>query len=196
MFSTAIVPADNTTWPRIEQGLKVHGWTEYFLPDSSVYYTNAALRVITDIDLRNKKKLEAVSNAFERKGSREPALAPPPEGWELWLREGAGKLSYDLALLKAWVNHKARVLTLQAPLSAAEAIERISEEDSKYIGRILGMAADWSLELDMEHRYWTFMESHPAHAPLPENASTEAMDTLTWCYTGKLCATKLRTHLI
>ncbi|EKM48519.1 uncharacterized protein PHACADRAFT_132348 [Phanerochaete carnosa HHB-10118-sp] len=38
----------------------------------------------------------------------------------------------------------------------------------------------------MEYRYWTFMESHPAHVPLPENALAEAMNTLTWCYTDCL----------
>lgn len=48
----------------------------------------------------------------------------------------------------------------------------------------------------MKYRYWTFMESQPAHAPLPGGASAEAMDALTWRYTGKLCAAELRTHLI
>lgn len=37
----------------------------------------------------------------------------------------------------------------------------------------------------MEFRYWSFMESHPAHAPLPENAHVEALDALKWTYTGK-----------
>jgi len=86
------------------------------------------------------------------------------------LREGAGRLSYDPALLKAWINHKARLLTVQAPLPGSDAIERISEDD----------------KVDMEYRYWTFMESHPAHVPLPENALSEAMNTLTWCYTDCL----------
>lgn len=36
----------------------------------------------------------------------------------------------------------------------------------------------------MEYRYWAFLEGHPAHTRLPENAHTEAMDVLTWCYTG------------
>jgi hypothetical protein len=29
------------------------------------------------------------------------------------------------------------------------------------------------------------MESHPAHAPLPLNARSEALDALTWSYTGQ-----------
>lgn len=36
----------------------------------------------------------------------------------------------------------------------------------------------------MEYRYWTYIESHPAHEPLPANAHAEALDVLTWCYTG------------
>ena len=37
----------------------------------------------------------------------------------------------------------------------------------------------------MEFRYWVFMESHPAHAPLPENAHAEALDALNWTDMGK-----------
>lgn len=29
------------------------------------------------------------------------------------------------------------------------------------------------------------MESHPAHAPLPLSARSEALDALTWSYTGQ-----------
>lgn len=39
--------------------------------------------------------------------------------------------------------------------------------------------------LDKEYRYWAFVEGHPAHIVLPENAHSEAMDALTWSYTGK-----------
>ena len=40
------------------------------------------------------------------------------------------------------------------------------------------------LELDLEYKYWAFMESHPAHMPLPFNAYADALDALTWSYTG------------
>ena len=197
LFSTTVdpvPPTENVAWARVELGFRARGWTEHVLPDRSVYYANAALRVVTNIDLRNNKKFEAVRNALERKGSGEPALAPPPEGWQLWLREGAATLSYDPPLFKAWVNHKARILTLHALPPVAEAIERISEEDSEYCTYIIFTVTDWFQGLDMEYRYWTFMESHPAHASLPENASTEAMDTLTWCHTGELYAPEVKSY--
>ena len=40
------------------------------------------------------------------------------------------------------------------------------------------------LELDMEYRYWGYLEGHPAHAPLSSETHTEAMDALKWSYTG------------
>jgi hypothetical protein len=44
--------------------------------------------------------------------------------------------------------------------------------------------AEDSAETDMEYRYWSFMVSHPAHAPLPTESVSEAIDVLTWSYTG------------
>lgn len=45
-------------------------------------------------------------------------------------------------------------------------------------------SADLEAELDMEYRYWCFVEGHPAHVPLPTESRTEAMDALKWSYTG------------
>ena len=39
-------------------------------------------------------------------------------------------------------------------------------------------------ELDMEYRYWGFIEGHPAHKPIPTETHKEAMDALQWSYTG------------
>jgi hypothetical protein len=41
-----------------------------------------------------------------------------------------------------------------------------------------------SPDLDMEYRYWAFVEDHPAHVSLPLLARREAMDVLTWARTG------------
>ena len=38
------------------------------------------------------------------------------------------------------------------------------------------------------------MESHPAHAPLPPSARSDALDALTWSYTGQFTIF-LRPHL-
>ena len=36
----------------------------------------------------------------------------------------------------------------------------------------------------MDYQYWSFMMSHPAHASLPSESVSEAVDVLTWSYTG------------
>ncbi|KAF9022699.1 hypothetical protein BDZ89DRAFT_956350 [Hymenopellis radicata] len=38
----------------------------------------------------------------------------------------------------------------------------------------------------MEYRYWSFMESHPAHETIPAHVKAEAMDVLTWAWTERL----------
>jgi hypothetical protein len=43
----------------------------------------------------------------------------------------------------------------------------------------------------MEFQYWSFMVSHPAHALLPSESVSEAIDVLTWSYTGMLLPTSL-----
>jgi len=40
------------------------------------------------------------------------------------------------------------------------------------------------VELDLEYRFWSFMETHPAHTALPVKAKSEAMDVLNWAWTG------------
>jgi hypothetical protein len=40
------------------------------------------------------------------------------------------------------------------------------------------------------------MEGHPAHAALPPTARAEALDVLTWAYTGLLIHTSLCVSLI
>ena len=42
------------------------------------------------------------------------------------------------------------------------------------------------LDLDLEYRYWAFMESHPAHLPVSQRAKVEALDILTWALTDRL----------
>ncbi|KAH9947203.1 hypothetical protein B0H21DRAFT_692432 [Amylocystis lapponica] len=145
------------------------GWTEHILPDSSFYYSHSGMRITTDIDLRAPKKLNAITEYIERKRPEEVAL--PPQGWELWLRD-AGRTKYDFIPLRNWVNHKARILTLDPPPSMSGDVlpDHITDDD----------------RLDMEYRYWTYLEAHPAHVPLPAEIRAEAMDTLTWSYTDCL----------
>ncbi|KAL1940042.1 hypothetical protein VTO73DRAFT_9377 [Trametes versicolor] len=151
--------------------IRTLGWTEYVLPDSSYYYHHEAKRVTTDIDLRNSKKLQVVTEYLEKKLPTELTM-PPPQGWELWLKD-VGVMRHEVVPVKSWVNHKLRIITLQPPpmvTGEGLVLERFSEDD----------------KLDLEYRYWGFMEGHPAHSPLPAETHTEAMDALKWSYTDCL----------
>lgn len=127
-IDVTVPPTDGVAWPTLAHSFKSLGWSEHILPDSAVYYSNAELRVVTDIDLRNAKKLDFVMGYFDKKRADEPI--PAPEGWELWLREaGAGKASFDLALLKNWVNHKAKILMSEPVFNSGMDVDRIPEDD-------------------------------------------------------------------
>ena len=40
------------------------------------------------------------------------------------------------------------------------------------------------LLMNCEYKYWSFMEAYPAHSFPPVKAKIEAMDVLTWAWTG------------
>ncbi|TCD65970.1 hypothetical protein EIP91_001962 [Steccherinum ochraceum] len=169
-------PSARAFWPTAAQSFHALGWSEILLPDSSVYYVNRSMRVTVDVDLRNSKKLEAVTEYLDRKLPEEVAL--PPLGWELWLKE-ADETKKGFVPVRNWVNHEARSLSFKPPPPAmnGEAItaaDHVTDDD----------------RMDSEYRYWSFIESHPAHTPLPPNAHQEALDALKWTYTDSLLPTE------
>ncbi|KAK0485904.1 hypothetical protein IW261DRAFT_1415789 [Armillaria novae-zelandiae] len=154
------LPASSTA-PRLNQ----LGWIEFSLPDSTVYYVHPTLRVTTDVDLRNNKKLDLVTSYFD---NYKDELAPPG-GMELWLRESAQKKKRDPPLVGWWIDHKSRSVPSWLPRRGPPGSGR-KDEDA----------------LDMEYRYWAFLEAHPAHIPLPAKAHEEALNALTWAWTDRL----------
>lgn len=117
--------------------IRILGWTEYVLPDSSYYYHHAAKRITTDIDLRNSKKLQIVTEYLEKKLPGELTM-PPPQGWELWLKD-VGVMRHEVVPVKSWVNHNLRIITLQPPpvvTGEGLVLEQFSEDDSMYILRL------------------------------------------------------------
>ena len=40
------------------------------------------------------------------------------------------------------------------------------------------------VELNLEYRFWSFMETHPAHTAPSVKAKSEAMDMLNWAWTS------------
>ncbi|KAF8432938.1 hypothetical protein L210DRAFT_3650038 [Boletus edulis BED1] len=144
------------------------GWTEYTHPDGVHYYVNEDNRAITDFDLRSLTKLDEVSNTIN-------AFDDAPEGCEMWIRAGSNvkkgwckqKAGGDPAVF--WVDHRHRRVLSEAP--SGDYVQ--SGVDDR---------------LDDEHRYWAFIEMHPAHIPrgIVESARKDAIDVLHWSYTDHL----------
>ncbi|KAG0695996.1 hypothetical protein DFH29DRAFT_244339 [Suillus ampliporus] len=145
------------------------GWIEHALPHGGKYFVNPRIQAITDIDLRNLAKLEAVMSVVETAGNA-------PEGCEMWAREGpAVKRGWRRQKMAggpviSWIDHRVR---------------RVSSEVPSVDGMIFSGEDD---RLDDEYRYWSFVESHPAHISLPQSARQEAIDVLHWSYTDPLLA--------
>jgi hypothetical protein len=164
--SVSILASQNEgpLWPAATRKFASVGWQEFSLPDGARYFSNPTLHIVTDVDLRNSGRLDAISAFLD---GRESEVLPPPE-WELWLRD-AGEPTTASFPLKAWVHHVARMVLFERPSSDP--------------GEIMNKGVD---KTDMEYEYWSFMMTHPAHALLPSESVTEAIDVLTWSYTDRL----------
>ncbi|KAF8967511.1 hypothetical protein BDZ97DRAFT_1755936 [Flammula alnicola] len=177
------------------------GWLEYHLPDGTIYYVHPTRRVTTDVNLRLERVLTAVEAWMDER--RDETL---DVGVEAWLREvkdgkkggakagGRGGKKGDVVIYfeRYWVDHHARTVV------------KDDEEDRRVIGYVrghihghgghgkgkkqAGASAPKNEEdqLDMEYRFWSFMEAHPAHTALPHKSKAEAMDVLTWAWTDRL----------
>lgn len=99
-------------WPVPMRRFASVGWQEIVLPDGSRYFSNSTLHVVTDIDLRNSEKLDAVMAFLE---GRDIDILPP-QGWEFWLRD-AGESTTTFIPAKAWVHHGTRMLLFDRPSS-------------------------------------------------------------------------------
>ncbi|KAI0048075.1 hypothetical protein FA95DRAFT_1135798 [Auriscalpium vulgare] len=157
----------SSIWPAPLRNFGTMGWQEHTLLTGNTYYSHSSLHITVDIDLRNPEKLEALGAFLEKKDVAD-TLVLPSDDWELWLRD-AGRANNEFIPLRAWVHHTLRIVSLEQPPTVTEDF-RIREDD----------------KLELEYRYWAFLEAHPAHAPLPPSCVTEAIDVLTWSYTDRL----------
>ncbi|KAJ3512998.1 hypothetical protein NMY22_g15172 [Coprinellus aureogranulatus] len=152
------------------------------------------LRVTTDVNLRDEKVLEDVTAWLDANpavrtvgtGTGGPVRG---SGVEVWLRDATPGDSTKRRRVnrrapqggrytRAWVDHLARTVV----------VEKIGE-DRKGKGparRRGGQVEQEEDQLDMEYRYWSFMEAHPAHASLPIKSKNEALEVLTWAKTDHL----------
>jgi len=163
------------------------GWRHITLPDNAVYFYHPTLRVTTDIDLRTPSKLDAVTSYLQENSIDEAFL--PPEGWESWLVDSNVGKKHSPKPISSWVNHAEKILTFASPSlprSREVSTPKTLDDDRTLTPFSLApLGVHSGTDLDLEYRYWAFMESHPAHASLPLSARSDALDALTWSYTGQ-----------
>ncbi|KAF8886920.1 hypothetical protein BD779DRAFT_1528725 [Infundibulicybe gibba] len=155
---------------RDNRPFRAHGWAEYLLPDESLYYAHRTYQVVTDVDLGDERLLDAVTAYLE---DHDDTL---PSGQELWLRD-MGFHERGFAPLRYLVDHETQSVTLD-PLRQADLD---SNNESHRTRR--GCRDD---RLDAKYQYWFFMETHPAHIPLPLGAHKGAIGALNWASTDGL----------
>jgi len=72
--------------------------------------------------------------------------------------------------------------------TAASVAPKVEEDSMLSYSRLQWRALTilCSLELDLEYRYWSYMEAHPAHLPVSQMAKADALDVLNWAWTDRL----------
>jgi hypothetical protein len=106
------------------------GWTEYVLPDSSLYFVHPGMHITTDVDLRDPKKLDAITAFLDNDLTSHSSFVPKGgDGWEMWLRDGPVSKRQS-KILRTWVNHRMRAVFADPP---ARNLDGVSEDDSEYL---------------------------------------------------------------
>ncbi|KAF8886919.1 hypothetical protein BD779DRAFT_1470917 [Infundibulicybe gibba] len=154
--------------PQDNRPFHAHGWIEYLLPDESLYYVHQGYQAVADMDLSNEGTLNTVMAYLEDHDD----IIPP--GKELWLRDARYHRS-GFVPLRWLVDH-----TRQSVVFDSSHEDKANREDH------LAHYGCMDDRLDTKYRYWSFMESHPAHTSLPPDAHQDAIGALNWASTDGL----------
>ena len=169
------------------------GWAEYTLPDNSSYYVHPERHIVADVDLQNPTKLQMVTEYVNNKLPEDAAT--PRDGWELWLRDPhPDRDGRNLTLVQTWVNHRAHVLSTDPPSAAVR--EQVRDDDRASSRTKLSSRLTFCPGLDMQYRYWSYIEAHPAHVSLTAESRADALEVLRWSYTGQLPRPAVYTQLL
>jgi hypothetical protein len=95
-----------TKWANTTPLLHTLGWIEYILSDASFYYMHPTHRLVTDINLRIVKNLEAVGEHLDHMDPTVP---------EASLKDGSSAERHGgFAPLVIWIDHRKRVVSFGA----------------------------------------------------------------------------------
>ncbi|KAF8871776.1 hypothetical protein CPB84DRAFT_1800451 [Gymnopilus junonius] len=175
---------NGTNQPRLHE----LGWLEYHLPDGTVYYVHPTRRVTTDSNLRKESVLAALEAWFELRNLDDNVNV----GVEGWVREvsvdGNGMQNPQpvLSFERYWVNHIAQTVIKEDVDSESHVGGYGRGTGSSGPGGSVASGSSGEDQLDLEYRFWSFMEAHPAHSALPAKAKAKAMDVLASAWTEHL----------
>ncbi|GJJ06888.1 hypothetical protein Clacol_001084 [Clathrus columnatus] len=199
----------STVWPLPPQTFPTLGWTEHVLPSSAYYYSHAATRTVTDLDLRDNKKLNALTQYISSK--RSPKLTAVDIPAVAVTDNSKGGPGHD--------TNTIRTLRTEPEFLAEEGIDIWIRDANAGMPNSVSSNAEWEFtpltnwvmhatravaydppsdkdpapedlsdaeRLSLEYKYWQYMCTHPAHVSIPQSAYDEALEVLTWCYTDSV----------
>ncbi|KAK2463729.1 hypothetical protein APHAL10511_004222 [Amanita phalloides] len=152
--------------------LRENGWVEIHLPDSYVYYVNPSAHIVADFELRNERLFQSIMDHLELEQHKD-AMESASEGSELWVRD-VGNPKRGFIPVRWWVNHKERSVVFDKAFDVA--VKR----------KLLKKKKEDEDQLDLEYRYWAFVEAHPSHVILQTRAKQEAYEAINWAMTERL----------
>jgi hypothetical protein len=120
-------PSRQGEWPLQPPRLHELGWIEYHLPDGAGYYAHPTRRVIADIELRQDKWINLMTDYLDSSldGSH------LPYGSEVWIRD-VQMTRRGFLVTKYIVNHRDRTAVLDITLEGGGG-EQSRQEDSEWI---------------------------------------------------------------
>ncbi|PFH45166.1 hypothetical protein AMATHDRAFT_78084 [Amanita thiersii Skay4041] len=101
-------------------------------------------------------------------------MSNAPESAELWIRD-AGNEKKGFIPIRWWVDHTQRSVVVD------KSFELMNGKKLKKKKKV-----EVEDQLDLEYRYWAFVEAHPGHVALGSGAKQEAFEAVNWAMTDRL----------
>jgi len=156
------------------------------------------LLLVTDIDLREQGALGRVENFLARStatsGEELEGDAELGQERDIWLAFSGPVLTETKGKRSAAISGDHAVGSAGLPVSPSDpsAFKIVMVDHAKrttlpHIDNQRKESEDEiSFRLAMEHSYWSFVETHPAHRSTSERDRDEAMEFLAWCLADQL----------
>jgi len=184
------------------------GWVQRMLPHRTYYYTRTmapsvpmggdSFTLVTDSDLEKEGVLKSVEaevayallhlRSFTNQGT-----------FDLWVyadsdsigvkseSSGTNTPPTTSKINLRWISHAYRTVVAY-PVETSKNVVSTSP--------VAGTEETERKKASTELAYWEYIENHPAHITLAQEAKEEAVHALTWSHTGELIVTSLQETLI